>query len=75
MELTSISWGVNRCLIFFGALKQRFKGIFLGSLSFERPKRLDTPGDDTDHSRGGGHAQQQWGELSHCPSDNAFDHA
>ena len=66
---------MNRFLIFSDALKQRFKGIFLGSLLFELPNRVDTPGDETDQSRGGGHAQQQWGELSHCPSDNAFDHA
>jgi hypothetical protein len=62
-------------LIFSGALKQRFKGIFLGSLLFELSNSLNTPGDDTDQSRGSGHAQQQWGELSHCPSDNPFDHA
>jgi hypothetical protein len=75
MYLTSISRGGNRCLIFFGALKQHFQRSFLRSLLIELPNCLDTPGDDTDQSRGGGHAQQQWGELSHCPSDNVFDHA
>jgi hypothetical protein len=49
--------------------------VFLASLLFQLTNGLDTPGDHADQPRGGGHPQQQWCELSHCPSDNAFDHA
>ncbi|ABI47395.1 hypothetical protein sync_1348 [Synechococcus sp. CC9311] len=47
----------------------------MAALLFELPYRFDGQGDHSNQSRGGGHAQQEWGELSHCPSDNVLDHA
>jgi hypothetical protein len=66
---------MTRWLIGSGAFQQRFEGVFLASLLFQLTNGLDTPGNRADQPRGGGHPQQQWCALSHCPSDNAFNHA